>query len=114
RLAIITAACACFLNSTALAAGDFDGTKPFICSLIQVVVCERSGGIEKNTAEEVNLPQFFFIDVAKRMVTAKGPAGDTRESKIESVRHENGTLILEGVQLGKAWHAVVNEQTGKT
>jgi len=103
---------ACLLNN-AVRAADFDVAKPFTCSLIQVVVCDRTGTIEKDTAEQVNLPQFIFFDVEKKMVTAKGASGDTRKTDIETVSHDHGTLILGGVQLGKAWHAVINEQTGK-
>src|ERR1043166_9424125 len=101
------------VSNASVRAGEFDGRKPFICSLTQVFVCERNGEIEKDTAEQVNLPQYFFIDVEKRVVKAKGPSGDARESAIEAVWHEDGALILEGVQLGKAWHAVINEETGK-
>jgi hypothetical protein len=111
---LVAAMLALLVNCTPACAADFDGTKPIICSVIQVVVCSRDGGIEKETAEGVNLPQFFFIDIQKKTVSAKGPSGDSRQSTIETVRHENGMLILEGVQLGKAWHAVINEQTGKT
>ena len=102
------------LKSEPARAADFDGSKPFICSVIRVVVCPREGEVEKETAESVNLAQFLFVDVQKKIVTGKGPSGDTRQTTIENIRHDNGTMILEGVQLGKAWHAVINEQTGKT
>jgi hypothetical protein len=95
-------------------AGDFDGSKPFRCSPIRIVVCPRIGEVEKDSAADVNLPEFFQIDVGKKLMSGKGSAGEERKSPIETVRHEHGTLILEGVQLGKAWHAVIDEQTGQT
>ena len=104
----------CIWNCLPANAADFDGSKPFTCSPTRVVVCEHDGNIEKDTAEDVNLPKAIVIDVAKKILQAKSSSGETRETAIEKVRHENGTLILEGVQLGKAWHAVINEQTGKT
>ncbi len=113
-LILFLATLVALLKSDPARAADFDGSKPFICSVIRVVVCPREGEIEKETAEGVNLSQFLFVDVQKKIVTGKAPSGETRQTTIESVRHENGTLILEGVQLGKAWHAVINEQTGKT
>ncbi len=114
KLAMSIVAGICLLSSARVWAGDFDGSKPLICAVIQVIACPRNEEIEKGTAESIDLPQFFFIDFEKKVVTGKGPAGDVRETKIESMRHDNGTLILQGVQLGKAWSAVINEETGKT
>ena len=102
------------LCSTRTWAGDFDGSKPLICSVIQTVACPRDDEPSKGTADDLNLPQFFFIDFEKKLVTAKSPEGELRETKIESLRHEDGKLILQGVQNGKAWSAVISEQTGKT
>ena len=95
-------------------AGDFDGSKPLICSVIQTVACPRNDEISTGTAEDVNLPQFFFIDFEKKLVTGKTAEGEVRETKIESLKHEDGKLFLQGIQRGKAWSGVINEETGKT
>ena len=101
------------LNGIRARAADFDGTKPFVCTVTQVVVCDRTGAVEKDTAEDVDLPRSFSIDVGNKLAISKKPSGETRKTSIENVRHVNGALILEGVQLGEAWHAVINEVTGK-
>lgn len=113
-LAVIIITGISLLCSARVWAGDFDGSKPLICSVIRTVACPRDDEISKGTAEDVNLPQFFFIDFEKKLVTGKTAEGDVRETKIESLRHEDGQLILQGVQRGKAWSAVINEETGKT
>ena len=95
-------------------AGDFDGSKPLICAVIQTVSCPRNEAVETGTAEDIDLPQFFIIDFEKKVVTGKAPGGQVRETKIESLKHEDGKLILQGVQRGRAWSAVINEETGKT
>ena len=111
---IIMSAATALISIASLRGADFDGSRPIICAVNQVVVCPRTGEVEKETPEAVNLPQFFFIDVPKKLVTSKGPSGDVRQTTIEVVKHESGTLILSGVQLGKAWNAVINETSGKT
>jgi len=100
--------------SARVGAADFDGSKPLICSVIQTVACPRGEEVSKGTAEDIDLPQFFFIDFEKKLVTGKTSEGEVRETKIESIKHEDGKLILQGVQRGKAWSAVINEETGKT
>jgi hypothetical protein len=102
------------LYSVGAWAGDFDGSKPLICAVIKTVSCPRNEDIETGTAEDIDLPQFFYIDFEKKIVTGKTSSGEARETKIESLKHEDGKLILQGVQLGKAWSAVINEETGKT
>ncbi|HUK81300.1 MAG TPA: hypothetical protein VLZ12_01575 [Verrucomicrobiae bacterium] len=114
KLPVIIIAGICLLCSGRVWAGDFDGSKPLICSVIQTVACPRDDEISKGTAEDVNLPQFFFIDFDKKLVTGKTAEGEVRETKIESIKHEDGKLILQGVQRGKAWSAVISEQTGRT
>src|SRR5258706_9542128 len=89
-----------FLCSAGVHAGDFDGSKPLICSVIQTVSCPRNEDIETGTAEDIDLPQFFYIDFEKKVVTGKSPNGEMRETKIESIKHEDGKLILQGVQRG--------------
>jgi hypothetical protein len=114
KLLVIIVAGICLLCNTRAWAGDFDGSKPLICSVIRTIDCPRDDEISKGTAEDVNLPQFLFIDFEKKLVTGKTAEGDVRETKIESIKHEDGQLILQGVQRGKAWSAVINEETGKT
>lgn len=102
------------LCSAGVWAGDFDGSKPLICAVIQTVSCPRNEDIETGTAEDIDLPQFFYIDFEKKVVTGKASDGEVRETKIDSLKHDDGKLILQGVQRGKAWSAVINEETGKT
>ena len=95
-------------------AGEFDGSKPLLCAVLNAVACPRNEEVAAGDAESVNLPQFFHIDVQQKQITGKGPAGDVRETKIDNVTHEDGKLILQGVQKGKAWSAVIDEETGQT
>lgn len=114
QLQVIIVAGLGLLWSVAVWAGDFDGTKPLICAVIKTVSCPRNEDIETGTAEDIDLPQFFYIDFEKKVVTGKAADGEVRETKIDSLKHEDGKLILQGVQRGKAWSAVINEESGKT
>ena len=113
-LPVIILAGTSLLVSARVWAGDFDGSKPLICSVIQTVACPRGEEVTRGTAEDVDLPQFFFIDFEKKLVSGKTAEGEARETKIENIKREDGKLILQGVQRGRAWSAVINEATGKT
>jgi hypothetical protein len=111
---LLMAVCGGLVGTTLARAGDFDGSKPLICAVLKAVACPQGEEALVGDAESVNLPQFFHIDVGKKLITGKGPEGDLRETKIETVAHEDGKLILQGIQKGKAWAAIIDEETGKT
>jgi hypothetical protein len=94
-------------------AGDFDGSKPLILAVLQTVACEKGEQPQIGDAESVNLPQFFHIDFNKKLITGKSPEGEVRETKIDTMAHHDGKLILQGIQKGKPWAAVIDEETGK-
>ena len=41
------------------AAGDFDGSKPFLCTVTEATECIIGEGCRDVTAEEINLPRIF-------------------------------------------------------
>jgi hypothetical protein len=43
-------------------AGDFDGSKPLLCAIIEIYDCGAEGECEKATPGEVDAPRFFKID----------------------------------------------------
>jgi hypothetical protein len=110
---LLLLACIC-ANAVMVSAGEFDGSKPLICAVLQVVTCPEGEEPSTGDAASVNLPQFFHIDVTKLLIQGKGADGKNRETKIEKVTRTGGKLILQGVQLGKAWSAVIDEESGKT
>jgi len=110
---ILMAVCVGLLGTSLARAGDFDGSKPLICAVLKVVACPQGEEPLVGDAETVDLPQFFHIDFEKKLITGKGPEGDSRQTKIETMVRQDGKLILQGIQQGKAWAAIIDEETGK-
>jgi len=61
----------------------------------------------------VSAPEFFTIDVGKKLVSEVGANGTPRTSKIDRVDHQSGLLLLEGTDGAQAWAASVGESNGK-
>jgi len=53
-------------------AADFDGSKPFLCSLIEAHDCAPGTACIKGLAEDLKLPQFVRIDFQARTFGARG------------------------------------------
>jgi hypothetical protein len=76
---------ASFFIAAGSAAGEpFDGSKTLICAWIHTVECNTEG----ECGDEV--------------------------TKIQNQRRENGQLILQGVEAGRAWSLLISESSGDT
>ena len=86
---------------TGSAAGDFDGSKPLVCTVLGVSECIMDQGCRQVTPAEVNLPRFLYINLAKKVVQSSRSGQDARTSKIESVKEVDNKLMLQGAEQGR-------------
>lgn len=103
-------------------AGDFDGTRPLVCTVIDFTECTMEEGCQKVTPEEVNLPRIFWIDVKNKIMKdkEKDEGEGFRKSPIMSVQRIDNKLILQGaeegyedIQDGFGWTIAIMEDTGR-
>ena len=100
-------------------AADFDSSKPFVCTVIDVTECIMGEGCKEVTAEEINLPRYLWIDTRKKTIQSKKEADESRISNIDQVKVVDNKLMLQGaeqgiedVQDGFGWTVAVMEDTG--
>lgn len=102
-------------------AEKFDGSKPLICSIIDVIECAPGGDCLRSDAASVNLPYFVRVDVAEKTLKVPQHAGDARVSPIKMVtKHLDGKLILQGAEDGSSldfdaigWTMSIDEDDGR-
>ena len=94
-------------------AGDFDGSKPLICAVIEDFDCIPGGECLSGTAESINIPQFLRIDFKEKVITGKRGDGKVLSTTVNNMEPADGKMILQGIQKGKAWSMVITEATGK-
>jgi hypothetical protein len=101
-------------------AGDFDGTRPLICTVIDFTECTMEEGCHRVTPEEVNLPRIFWIDVKNKIIKDKEGDEGSRKSPIMSVQRIDSKLILQGAEEGYedirdgfGWTIAIMEDTGR-
>jgi hypothetical protein len=90
-------------------AAEFDGSKPFICSTVDVAACAPSEDCGRETAASANIPQFFKVDVQNKTMTNARSDNQVRTSPIEHVEHVASLLVLGGNDGQMAWIATINE-----
>lgn len=101
-------------------AGDFDGSKPLLCTVIDVTECIMGEKCKEVTAEEINLPRYLWINVGKKTIRSQKTGDDARKSPIEHVNTLDGKLMLQGaeqgwddVRDGFGWTITIMEDTGQ-
>jgi hypothetical protein len=111
--------CICFMPMSAMA-GDFDGSKTLLFSVIDVIECTPTDGCGEVTAESIALPQFLKIDFKKKIVTPAQKIEGRTGTLIERMERVDGKLILQGaedgiedVRDGLGWTLAIAEDTGK-
>jgi len=111
-----------FLSLTPLVslAGDFDGTKPLIFSLISVDECTPAWGCQQVKPEDVRWPQFMKIDFEKKQISAAPEIPEIPPSLIERMEVVDGKLMLqgaedglEGIRDGLGWTIAISLDSGK-
>ena len=101
-------------------AGDFDGSKPLLCAVMDIVECGPGGNCQKVMAEEVGIPQFIRINFKEKKISATQSSGSNRSTTIKNSEHIDGKLILQGaedgvedVRDGLGWSIAISEESGK-
>lgn len=101
-------------------AGDFDGSKPLICALMDLIECDAGSNCQSKTAEELGLPQFFRINFVEKQISGTQSGGSGKSTPIENLKHIDGKLIIQGAQDGVedvrdgvGWSLAIAEETGK-
>jgi hypothetical protein len=118
KLMVFVLLCICIVPISVLA-GDFDGSKPLLCAVIEVIECSPGGGCQKVKAQEIDIPRFIRINFDKKTISGTLASGKVRATTIEHMEHVDGKLILqgaedgrEGVRDGLGWSMAISEETG--
>lgn len=120
KLTVLFVVCA-YLIPLVSYAGDFDGSKPLLFSIKNVIECSPNGECQPVTVEDVNLPHFLIIDFKKKTISPLVKGKEDRNTLIKRMESIDGKLILQGAEKGResirnviGWTASISEETGKT
>jgi hypothetical protein len=93
-------------------AAMIDSSQRLICSSIRTAECGLSGDCSVGLASDINVPQFFFIDLASRKVEATRPDGTKLNTAFTMTASDNQPIILQGAENGRGWSATIDRETG--
>jgi hypothetical protein len=94
-------------------AADFDGSKNLLCTTIDAAECLIGPSCASVTPEELNLPQFIFVDFKGRKLSGRTPGGSQETTAIQNIQKVEGRTILQGAERGRGWSIVIHQDSGK-
>jgi len=110
-LALVVASLA--LQARVVSADDLTGSTRLLCAGIQATECFEGGECGIDLPNNLNMPAFIEIDLAKKLLSTTAASGENRTTPITSLSRESGTIFLQGHEMGKGFTFVVDEQTGQ-
>lgn len=99
-----------YLIPSVLLAATYDGSMPLLCAPNIILECEETGDCHQHTVESANISPFVAINFEQK--TMSDTANHSRTSMIKHLEHIDGHLVLQGVEHGRGWSIVIDEETG--
>jgi hypothetical protein len=103
---------ACTLVVSAALADNLEDADKLLCSTSRVVVCFEDGECINVLPWEIGVPQFVVIDAKKMTLSTTKASNENRSTPIRTLQRDAGTIILQGIEQGRAFGFVIDEATG--
>ena len=93
-------------------AEDLTGSNHFLCSAGNATACDEEGVCESGPAYLYNIPTFIQVDLGKKQMRTTRGSGENRTTVIQTLRRQDGAIVLQGFESGKAFSFVIDEKAG--
>ncbi len=100
------------LFSAAAAADDLAGAEKVLCTPLQATICSLEGGCEDEAPWTLNVPKFVEIDLKEKTLSTTKASGENRMTPIRTLLREGGEIFLQGIESGRAFSFVIEEESG--
>ena len=94
------------------AADDVTGQQALLCTAVQATLCTDDGECVIENPWDLNIPQFLELNLKDKTVSTTKASGENRTTPIRALLREDGLIILQGVEGGRAFSFVITEKTG--
>ena len=101
------------LLSSPLWADELTDSNSLLCYGWSAAVCRIEGECEMTSPWQLNMPDFLRIDLRAGVATTTDTAPEERETEIQTLEREDGTIVLQGRQGEGAFSWLISEATGE-
>ena len=102
------------LLTTGLAHADsLEGVNNMVCAASQVKICIEGDSCYPATAAALGVPDFVVIDTKKKTISTTRASNLNRSTPFSSVERNDGLIMLQGNEGGRAFSFVIDEASGR-
>jgi hypothetical protein len=110
---LLAAGLAGLLYSGAVLADDVSGSDSLLCYGLSAARCEPGAACEAVEPWRLNLPDFVKLDLRGKRLQSTAASNTQRETALESVQRDNGTILIQGSQGERAFSWLITETSGE-
>jgi hypothetical protein len=94
-------------------ADDLTGSRTVLCTTVQTTVCFDEGECITGPPWRWNIPQFIIVDLEQGELRTTKASGENRTTPIKNMERSDGQIVLQGVELRRAFSFVIHESSGE-
>ena len=100
------------MDGRAVAADDLTGADRFLCAPGEVTVCAMNGECTSGPPWEFNVPDFIEVDLEAGLLKTTEASDENRQTPILKIIREDGLIVLQGLEMGRAYSFNIEEASG--
>jgi len=108
----VAATLALLLVTMPLAADDLTGADHFLCAAEEVTVCAMGAQCEIGPPSLFNIPDFIEVDLEAGLLKTTEASRENRQTPILHLTREDGLIVLQGLEMERAFSFNIDEATG--
>jgi hypothetical protein len=112
RVGILAAGVAALALSASASGDDLKGQDRILCTAVQATVCTTDGDCSIEAPWNLNIPQFIEINLKDKTASTTKASGENRMTPLLHVTRDDGLIVLQGFEMGRAFSFVITEETG--
>ena len=110
---LLTAGLAGLLYSGAVFADDVTGSDSLLCYGLSAARCEHGAACEAVEPWRLDIPDFVKLDLRGKRIQSTAASNVQRETPLQSVQRDNGTILIQGSQGERAFSWLITETSGE-
>jgi len=93
-------------------ADDLSNQQLLLCTAVTAMHCHEEGDCVIDTPANLNIPQFLVVNLKDKLLSTTKASGQNRSTPIRNLVREGGQIFLQGLEGGRAFSFVIDEESG--